>query len=286
MPLAASYPGAIKTYTEVVDNVTEMTSTDINPVYCEVTAIETELGTDVAGSKTDLKTRLANSLDAAGMLDFATATELTISGGAITPTQNWHIVDTEGDASADDLTTIGSTDSGDGFILWIRQANDARDVTIKHGTGNIYCPGAVDIAMTDTTQVTCMIYDVVVEKWLVISAPANTARVNASNAWTKEQLFTYGIRVPYISVSTDTTLTAAHYMVDVDASGGAKTITLPTAVAINGRVYVIRKSDSSGNAVTIDGDGGETINGAGTKALAAQYDTYTIISNGTGWDII
>jgi hypothetical protein len=285
MPLTASFPGAIKSFSEVTDGVTEMTSTDINPPYAEITAIETELGTDPAGTATDVKTRLERSLSGAGNLQFATASELTISSGAITPTQNWHIVDTEGDAATDDLTTIGSTDSVDGSILFLTQANDARVITIKHLTGNIYCPRSIDILISVSQRPVGLIYSSSSEKWLVFSTPTVATYLN-SNSWTLEQIFSASIRLAYTAVTADTTLAETHYCVDVSASAAARTITLPTAVGINGRVYVIRKSDSSGNAVTIDGNGAEHINDADTKVLAAQYDTATLMSNGVGWIVI
>jgi hypothetical protein len=286
MPLTASFPGAIKSFSEVTDGVTEMTSTDINPPYAEITAIETELGTDPAGTATDVKTRLERSLSGAGNLQFATASELTISSGAITPTQNWHIVDTEGDAATDDLTTIGSTDSVDGSILFLRQANDARDVILKHNTGNIHCVREVDCSLATANKPAMLIYDSVLEKWLVVSQTSYTAVQNCVNTFSSEQIFSASIRLAYTAVTADTTLAETHYCVDVSASAAARTITLPTAVGINGRVYVIRKSDSSGNAVTIDGNGAEHINDADTKVLAAQYDTATLMSNGVGWIVI
>jgi len=286
MPLTASYPGSIKTFSEVTDGVTEMTSTDINPPYAEITAIENELGTDPAGTVATVKLRLAQSLDGAGNLDFANAVTLTIASGVITPTQNWHVVDTEGAAATDDLTTIGSTDSADGFVLFIRQANDARDITIKHATGNIKCPGAVDIALTDSTQIVMLIYDATLEYWLASVSPSNVVLLNSINSFTAMQSFTKSVNFAYTSVTTNTTLDTTHNVVSVDASGGARTITLPTAVGIGGRQYTIRKLDSSGNAVTIDGNGSETINGATTKVLVAQYDVATIISNNANWVVI
>jgi hypothetical protein len=72
----------------------------------------------------------------------------------------------------------------------------------------------------------------------------------------------------------------------VDASGGAKTITLPTAASAKFRVYTIKKIDSSGNAVTVDAAGAETIDGALTKVLAAQWEKVTVESTGTSWLII
>jgi hypothetical protein len=59
----------------------------------------------------------------------------TISGGAITYTGAYMVIDTEGGAATDDLETING--GNDGNILIIRTTNNARDITVKHGTGNI-----------------------------------------------------------------------------------------------------------------------------------------------------
>jgi hypothetical protein len=57
--MAASYPGAVKNFSAVVNGVTKLVASLFNSPYDEITAIETELGTDVAGLHADLKTRLA-----------------------------------------------------------------------------------------------------------------------------------------------------------------------------------------------------------------------------------
>jgi len=71
-----------------------------------------------------------------------------------------------------------------------------------------------------------------------------------------------------------------------DATTAAFTVTLPTAVGNSGKLFFVKKTDAGGNAVTIDGNGAETIDGAATKALAAQYDSVTIVSDGTNWMIL
>lgn len=72
----------------------------------------------------------------------------------------------------------------------------------------------------------------------------------------------------------------------VDASTGANTQTLPTAVGISGRIISIMKTDSSTNLVTIDGNGTETINGDLTRTLGTQYDVVRLVSDGSNWVII
>lgn len=88
------------------------------------------------------------------------------------------------------------------------------------------------------------------------------------------------------TVLVDTTLTVAHHTVLVDATAAAVTINLPTAASASGRIYVIKKIDVSANGVTIDGNGGELIDGAATKAIANQYASLTIQSSGSAWYII
>jgi hypothetical protein len=89
-----------------------------------------------------------------------------------------------------------------------------------------------------------------------------------------------------VTRTTAYTATALDHTLRCDASGGAFTVTLPKAADNKGLVLVIKKVDSSINAVTIDGSGSETIDGAASVALATQYAARTVQSNGTGWDII
>lgn len=64
--------------------------------------------------------------------------ELTIAAGVITVYSNFHSVDTEANAAADDLTTInGGTMQGQRLTLCSNF--QSRDVTVKNGTGNIVC---------------------------------------------------------------------------------------------------------------------------------------------------
>lgn len=72
----------------------------------------------------------------------------------------------------------------------------------------------------------------------------------------------------------------------MNAVGGALTVNLPSAASAAGKVFYIKKTDASGNSVTIDASGGETIDGALTVALTTQYQSRTIVSDGTQWWII
>lgn len=91
------------------------------------------------------------------------------------------------------------------------------------------------------------------------------------------------------ALTADTLLDNDDYVVELDATGGAFTMTLPAvATVLEGKRYIFKKVDASVNAITLDGNGAETIDGAATNAtaLAAQWDKVEIISNGTEWLII
>jgi hypothetical protein len=86
------------------------------------------------------------------------------------------------------------------------------------------------------------------------------------------------------AVSAAYTVEPEVFWVRVDASGGAVTVTLPP-VGVTGRPIGIMKSDASANAVTVDGSGSETIEGAATQSLPSQYDAFLLRDNGTSWDL-
>lgn len=76
--MAASYPGAIKSFSAIANGVTKLVAALFNSPYDEITAIETELGTDPAGSASDLKTRLAVGMNDSGTIKM-TALDAVVS---------------------------------------------------------------------------------------------------------------------------------------------------------------------------------------------------------------
>lgn len=94
------------------------------------------------------------------------------------------------------------------------------------------------------------------------------------------------------SISSIVTKTGAYTATDFDvviicdAASGAFTITLPTAVGRKGKLFDIKKVDATANAITVDGDGTETIDGALTQVIAMQYNAIQIVSDGSNWHIL
>lgn len=281
--MASAYPGALDSWTDKTDAVDDYLAAHINDLQNAVEAVQTELGTDPAGTATTLKLRLAQAFGDAGNLEFAGATTLTISSGAVTVTQNYHLITTEGGAASDALDTISG--GADGMVVFLRTSDSTKDVTINHDTGNILCGGSSNLTLATNYDLAIMIYDGTLSKWVALALTASGA-LGAANTWTENNYFSAGMRHRVHALTTDTTITNDYYMCNVDASGAAVTITLPTADSIAGQTFIIRKSDSSANAVTIDGYSSETINGAATVAMTAQYTSYTIMSDGTNWMVV
>jgi hypothetical protein len=65
-----------------------------------------------------------------------------------------------------------------------------------------------------------------------------------------------------------------------NATGGAITVTLPNVADDVMDWYIVKKTDSSGNAVTVDGSGAETV------VLVSQYDSATLITDGSVWHVV
>jgi len=164
--MTAAYPTSIYSPTTIVDASNYPQATHINTPNAEIVAIETALGTNPQSTAADVKTRLAQSLDGLGNLKFAAATTLTIATGAITPTQNWHLIANQGGASSDDIDTILATNVADGFTLILTPAASGKAFVLKHGTGNIYCHSATDITAADVYDRVDLIYNGTLSKWV------------------------------------------------------------------------------------------------------------------------
>ncbi|MFP5519911.1 MAG: hypothetical protein ACLGGX_08405 [Bdellovibrionia bacterium] len=104
--------------------------------------------------------------------------------------------------------------------------------------------------------------------------PRSTLQVNGSFA------------TVFSSKTAAYTLNIGDSVIATDASGAAFAVTLPTAVGITGREYTIKKIDNSANAVTVTPSGTETIDGAASYSLGAQWKYVKMISDGANWLVI
>lgn len=81
-------------------------------------------------------------------------------------------------------------------------------------------------------------------------------------------------------------VTSDNAVVLVDAASGPVVVALPAAASVAGRVYHVKRIDSAINAVTVDPDGAETIDGAATLDVAVQWENVTVASTGAEWVIL
>ena len=93
-----------------------------------------------------------------------------------------------------------------------------------------------------------------------------------------------------VSVSGACSDSMEHEIYGVDATGGARTRTLPDVAKCRGAVKTVVKTDASANAVTVDTTSSQQIAGPGgsaaTKALSTQGAAVTVVATATGWQVI
>lgn len=69
-------------------------------------------------------------------------------------------------------------------------------------------------------------------------------------------------------------------------ASGNTTLTLPSAVGISGRKYIIKKTDSAATTVVIATTGSQSIDGSTSVSLTTQYAVLRVQSDGTKWWVI
>lgn len=75
-------------------------------------------------------------------------------------------------------------------------------------------------------------------------------------------------------------------LINVSAVVENRTVTLPPAASLPGKVLKIKKLDPLWNKVTIVGSGAETIGGYANRNLSTQNELIEVVSNGLNWDIV
>ena len=91
-----------------------------------------------------------------------------------------------------------------------------------------------------------------------------------------------------VGVNTITSKTTTYTAVILDyvlcdTSGGAFTVTLPTAIGVAGKEINVTKTTTDVNAVTVDTSLTQTIIGEFTQTITKQYENVTFVSDGSNW---
>jgi hypothetical protein len=183
-----------------------------------------------------------------------------------------HLADT---TDAHDASAISSVASGNLAATDVQSAlNELQtDVDGRQARSTLTAKGDLYVATASATVTR-----------LAVGANGTFLKANSSATEGVE----WGSATANLAVASKTgayTLTTSDDVILADASGGAFTLTLPTASGNTGKVFHLKKTDSSTNAVTVDGNGTETIDGATTFLLTGQYSEISIVSDGTNWVI-
>lgn len=86
--------------------------------------------------------------------------------------------------------------------------------------------------------------------------------------------------------NTDYTALTTDDVILVSTGAVARTITLPVASTVTGKIYHVKKIDTGGGSVIIDANGSELIDGALTAMITIQYEAITFQSDGNNWYIL
>lgn len=86
------------------------------------------------------------------------------------------------------------------------------------------------------------------------------------------------LSAPYVAKTGTYVISATDYT--INATANSFTITLPTAVGIAGRIYVIKNSGSG--TITVATTSAQTIDGQSSETLS-QYDFIQVQSDGANW---
>jgi hypothetical protein len=120
----------------------------------------------------------------------------------------------------------------------------------------------------------------------LVSSTTELAVMGGGGGANQSTFTTQGFRWAPVNKTANFTFNAFNTMYTVDATSGAVAATLPAATG-TGQVYVIEKTDSSANAVTVTRAGSDTIEGATTYVLAPQYDYVNLKDSASAkWSIL
>ena len=78
------------------------------------------------------------------------------------------IVDAEASAATDDLDSITGA-FYDGDTIMVRSQSNVRDVTVKHGTGNILLNGSADFVLSGVADSLLLMYNANISSWTQLS---------------------------------------------------------------------------------------------------------------------
>lgn len=127
----------------------------------------------------------------------------------------------------------------------------------------------------------------------VTGAPATGANTTITRSWAAQfggsVKFDAGVAIATASTAASTSMTFNQEYMGVTSTAAPRTITLPASAACSNGQKIIIKDESGAasiNAITIAAAGADTIDGAATTVINANYNSKTLILRGTNWNLV
>jgi len=218
----------------------------------------------------------------AGTVYYVIATGISKDSFQISATEGGSAINTSGGSGTHTIAVRSGNDAIlSNNIIWGNSSygfgmNGQKDVVVS---GNKFLLNTLpfQIANTDSTADSWMITD----NFSSRNSSTNLPTLLGTNHQIRGNIGFNSFNYGYLAITALRTLDVTDHV--VNCTSGTFTVTLPTAVGIKGREYVIKNSGTG--VITIDGAGTETIDGALTQTLPAQYDFYKVTSDGANWII-
>lgn len=91
--------------------------------------------------------------------------------------------------------------------------------------------------------------------------------------------------INFRTVNSSQNILWADELINIDATGGSLSLTLPSALGLRGKIFGFKKTDSTFYQVSIVTNGIDLIDGVATKKISTQNEYLEIISNGSSWTV-
>lgn len=167
---------------------------------------------------------------------------------------------------------------------------DSNTITFADGTG-------IDVVVSATDTVTIGIADDGVDSAQIAAGAIDLEHMSA-NSVDSDQYVDGSIDTAHISAgavtedkvtrSVDSSFTTGDTISsDINlVAGGAGGITVNLPSPASGKMVIVKKTDSAAGVVTVSRNSTESIDGASSVVLYAQYESMTFVSDGTNWFVV
>ena len=186
----------------------------------------------------------------------------------------------------------GSVVASTCFVLWDNESPPVDAVGFDLRGANYCVAGCVVSASVNVALASTNVdYSIVSWSGNIIAPVSRLTHVGGTHfgrSIIQSGLQTQGIVMGKVTSSSATmTVSRNDHIIAADASSGDVTIDLLPAAWYPGRELIIKRTDNSGNSVTVDAAGTDVIDGAGTKTIVSGYGSLAIVAVDTGmWAIV